>query len=247
MFEKVFKKVIMVMAVMSIMTVGAFAQQGKVPSVCKNINIRANVPMPVYKIMSERDVHGLCEMILNIRGEIVPVYATKDFVIAGEMFSNRTQVTVNQIRKIKSKLLKGRFSKAQKALNSLVVANFNPKAKKYVYFIVDPLCPYCEAAKSKLESLAKQHHFGIRLVFFPVHGAPAIKDIKGFICSHKTFKDYIKGDFGNKFCKKGEDYINKSISVNRSLMVNGTPTIITYKGDFILGYQPKKVLKDLGF
>ncbi len=247
MFKKVFKKVIMVMAVMSIMSVWAFAQQGKVPSVCKNINIRANVPMPAYKILSERNVYGLCEMILSIRGQIVPVYASKDFVIAGEMFSRRTQITVNQIRKIKSKMLKGRFSKAQKALSSLVVAKFNPKDRKYVYFIVDPLCPYCEAAKSKLEALAKQHHFGIRLVFFPVHGAPAIKDIKNFICSHKTFKDYINGDFGSKSCKKGEDYANKSISVNRALMVNGTPTIITYKGDFILGYQPQKILKDLGF
>lgn len=237
------KKAITAVAVALALSSGAFAQQ--IPSVCKGINLNENVPMPPYRIMSERNVYGLCEMILDIRGQLVPVYATKNFVIAGEMFSRRTQVTERQIRKVKSAILKSKFNEAKKDLNSLVVARFNPKAKKYVYFIVDPLCPYCEAAKSKLEKLAAKHNFGIRLVFFPVHGAPAVKDIEGFICSHKTFKDYINDDFGNKTCKQGEDYIDKSISINRRLMVNGTPTIITYKGDFILGYQPKKILKDL--
>lgn len=238
------KKVIVATAVALALSSGAFAQQ--VPNVCKGINLNANVPMPPYRIMSERNVHGLCEMILDMGGELVPVYATKNFVIAGEMFSHRTQVTERQIRKVKSEILKSKFSKAKRGLDSLVVARFNPNTKKYVYFIVDPLCPYCEAAKPKLEKLAQKHNFGIRLVFFPVHGAPAVKDIEGFICSHKAFKDYINDDFGSKTCKQGKEYINKSISINRKLMVNGTPTIITYKGDFILGYQPKKILKDLG-
>lgn len=237
------KKIIMAMGIASIITTGAFA---KTPSVCKGIDLNANVPMPPYRIMSERNVHGLCEMILDMQGQLVPVYATKNFVIAGEMFSHRVQVTERQIRRVKSEILKNKFSEARQSLNSLVVASFNPKAKKYVYFIVDPLCPYCEAAKSKLEKLAKKHNFGIRLVFFPVHGAPAVKDIEGFICSHKNFQDYINNDFKGKICKRGKDYINKSISINRRLMVEGTPTIITYKGDFILGYQPKKILKDLG-
>lgn len=238
------KKTIMAAAITLALSSGAFARQ--VPSVCRGINLNANVPMPIYRVMSERDVYGLCEMILNIQGQLVPVYAAKNFVIAGEMFSHRTQVTARQIRKVKSEILKSKFGEAKQGLDSLVVARFNPKARKYVYFIVDPLCPYCEAAKSKLEELAKKHDFGIRLVFFPVHGAPAIKDIEGFICSRKTFKDYLKDNFGNKTCEKGKNYINKSISINRKLMVNGTPTIITYKGDFILGYQPQKILKDLG-
>ncbi len=220
---------------------------GNIPTVCKGINLKANVPIPAYKVVSERDVHGLCEIILNIQGHFVPIYATKDFVIAGEMFSHKKQVTQRQIWEIKSKILKDKFKTSQKDLNSLSVAEFNPKAKKFVYFIVDPLCPYCEQAKSKLADMAKKHNFGVKLVFYPVHGAPAIRDIKGFICSHKTFKDYLIGDFGTGSCQKGEEYAQKSINTCQKLMVNGTPTIITYKGDFILGYQPQKVLESLGY
>ncbi len=246
MFKKTAKKIMAVTAIIMATTATSFAQQGNIPLACKGINLEANVPIPPYEIMSERDVYGLCEMILNIQGQLVPVYATKNFVLAGEMFSHKTQVTVTQIRKVKSEILKSKFGKVKNELNNLVVASFNPEAKKFVYFIVDPLCPYCEAAKAKLEKLAQEHNFGVKLVFFPVHGALARKDIASFICSHKTFEDYIKNNYGNKTCKKGEEYSYKSIRVNHSLMVDGTPTIITYKGDYILGYQPQKILKDLG-
>ncbi|AEA33611.1 thioredoxin fold domain-containing protein [Hippea maritima] len=224
----------------------AFAQN-KIPSVCKGINLNEHVPMPPYRIMSVRDVHGLCEMILDIKGELVPVYATKDFIVAGDMFSHRKQITERQIWKVRSNLLKNKFKTYKKDLENLVVAEFNPKAKKYVYFFVDPLCPYCEKAKSELTKLAQKHNFGIKLVFFPVHGKPAVDDIKGFICSHKTFKDYLNDNYeGDTNCDKAKNYIDKSIDIGRSLGVQGTPTIITDNGDYILGYQPKVILKDLG-
>jgi len=60
--------------------------------VCNEVNeelLQKHAPIPPYKVVSKREVKGLCELILNINGDLVPVYATKDFILAGEMFSNR--------------------------------------------------------------------------------------------------------------------------------------------------------------
>ncbi len=247
MFKKMTKKTLLASAVVLAISTGAFAgQQSKVPSVCEGINLNANVPIPPYKLVSQRDVYGLCEMILSINGEMVPVYATKNFVIAGEMFSHKHQVTVEHMRDITSNILKSNFAQVKKELDGIVITRFNPKAPKYVYLIVDPTCPYCESSKSKIADMAEKYNFGVKLVFYPIHGNESTQKIESFVCSKNSFNDYIKDKYGQKTCPNGKSYIDKSIKVNEDLKVEGTPTVITYKGDYIFGYQPDKILQALG-
>jgi len=243
--KNMIKKVIMAMAIAVVVSVGAFA--GQVPAVCKGINLNEHVPIPPYRIMSERDVYGLCELILQINGELVPVYATKNFVIAGDMYSHRKQITERQIWKVKSEILKRKFKKYGVDLDFITVAKFNPQAKRYVYFITGPLCSYCEKVKKDLVKLAQKYNFGIRLIFYPIHGSVAEDDVRAFVCGHKSFKDYLNDNyFGSTACEDADNYLEFAPKILKKFGVRGVPTIITYKGDYIIGYQPKVILKDLG-
>lgn len=214
----------------------------KIPSVCKGINLEEHVPLPPYRVLLEKERFGMCEMILYIDGNFVPVFATKDFVMSGDMWSHRKQISERDIWLAKKKLFA--LKQTQNLLKSMTVAEFNSHAKRFVYLITDPVDNYCENIKKDLTKLAKKYGFGIRLVFYPTSSF-ADASVEAFVCSHKSYKDYISGDYGAGLCQDGENYLRKTHTLH-AIGVSGVPVIITDRGDYIVGYRPAVLLKDLG-
>jgi len=203
---------------------------------CEGVNLEKHVPLPPYKVESKREVAGLCELILNFGGTLVPVYATKDFVISGELFINKKQVTQEALEKVKRKLVKDRLRKLDEL--SFIKAG---KGKKYFYFITAPECPYCNAIKEKVRELAEKYGYEVRVVFYPF-SEEGLKRVAGLYCSKGSYEDYVKENYG-KPCPEG---LKKVQEAKRALgFVQGTPTFIFPDGDVLVGADVKKLERKL--
>ena len=208
--------------------------------VCEEVKISDHVPVPPYTVESKREVFGLCEMVLKIGGQLIPVYASKDFVISGEMFSYKRQITQVQLEKVRKKSMKEVFLKIE-TLRYVSYKPENAREGRYFYFISDPDCPYCESIKQKVKELADRYGWEVRLVWFPL---PFHKDAKGkavsFLCEGKLFADYLKNDFGKKKCEEGERDVEKNLRVLRPF-VRGTPTFIFPDGTVVVGADARRL------
>ena len=209
---------------------------------CKNINLislRAHVPIPPAQIVSKRSVNGLCELILNIRGELVPVYATKNYVIAGEMFQDRTQITQTQINRLKAK----RFLSLKSDVEKCVAFTLKPKGevKHTVYMITDPVCPFCHRAETQLEKFAQEHQVEFKFIFYSVHPPVGRQKAIEAVCRKLSADDYLKGDWKNSNktqeyqCQEGKELITQSEQLARKLGVRGVPMFYLEDGTLIPG------------
>jgi thiol:disulfide interchange protein DsbC len=222
-------------------------------NVCDKVNLTEHLPVPAsfYTVVDKKEAHGLCQMILKMkshRGErLISVYATKDFVIAGEMFVNKHQSAAEKINSIKNKQFKKKFSLFKGELEQVAVAPYRPEKanKKVLYYVTDPLCPYCEMGKKQLKNLADKYHYTVKLVWFPVHGPKSKEKIASFVCNKKTFNDYLSGDYGTdtwtETCPEGRKFVEDSKILAQKLGVNGAPVFITSDGEMVVGANIKKV------
>ncbi|MDD9303853.1 MAG: hypothetical protein HUK40_16520 [Desulfobacter sp.] len=56
--------------------------------------ISAQAPLPPdAKIVFKQEQSGLCEVVLSIEGRLAPIYAGKDFVMAGQMYKQGQALT----------------------------------------------------------------------------------------------------------------------------------------------------------
>ncbi len=208
--------------------------------VCEKVRLSEHAPIPPYKVESKREVFGLCEMILNINGQLIPIYATRDFIISGEMFSHRRQVTQRQLELVRKKVIKENIAK----IETLGYVSYKPKSAKkgrYFYFISDPECPFCNRVKEKVKELADRYGYEVRIIFFPLpfHKGAKSKAIS-FLCENRNFEDYLKGEYGKKECKKGKEEVEKNLRVLRPI-VRGTPTFIFPSGEVVVGANVKRL------
>jgi len=207
--------------------------------------IKKHVPLPPAKIISKRPIDNVCEIILSINGEMVPIYATQDYVIAGEMFKDHRQITVEELNKLKVK----NFSQFKPEIEKNVFAVLKPasgKPKKVVYMFTDPVCPYCHFAESQLINLANKYNAEFKLILFGVHGENSTKKAVEAICRHLTAKEYLKGDWrkedAEKYqCKAGKEQYKNTILLAQKLGINGVPTFYTEDGQMIVGANIPKL------
>lgn len=176
-----------VLAIVFAISFPSFA--GGIPSVCKGIRLWEHLPIPPYRVLLQKERFGMCEMILYIDGNFVPVFATKDFVMSGDMWSHRKQITERDIWLAKKKFFA--LKRIQNMLKSMTAYTINPKAKRYAYLVISPTDDYCNKVENRVKKLAKKYNFGVRVVFYTsslhavgISGVPVIITDKG---------DYITG------------------------------------------------------
>ena len=211
-----------------------------VAGVCEEVKLSDHVPVPPYRVESKREVFGLCEMILNINGQLVPVYATKDFVISGEMFSRKRQVTQRQLELVKTKVVKENLSKIE-TLRYFSYRPENAEEGKYFYFISDPDCPFCQRVKGKVRELAEKYGWEVRVIWYPLpfHREAKPKAIAHY-CENRSYEDYLKDEYGKEQCEEGKKAVEKNLRVLRSF-VRGTPTFIFPDGEVVVGANVKRL------
>ena len=208
--------------------------------ICEEVKLSDHAPIPPYRVESKREVFGLCEMILNINGQLVPIYATKDFIISGEMFSYRRQITQRQLEIVKRKVIKENLSK----IETLRYFSYKPKGAKegkYFYFISDPDCPYCQRVKDKVKELADRYGWEVRIIWYPLpfHREAKPKAVAHY-CENRTYEDYLRDDYGKEQCEEGRKAVEKNLRVLRSI-VKGTPTFVFPGGEVVVGANLKRL------
>ena len=123
------KRTLVIFLAMAVMFPVASAQRGMAQGntgACQGITIRklrAQVPIPPAAILSKRRINGVCEVILDIRGQYVPLYAGTNYVIAGEMFQKKRQITQATITALQAK----RFLSLKPAIEKCVAMVLRPK------------------------------------------------------------------------------------------------------------------------
>ena len=223
-------------------------------NVCKGINIstlRKHVPIPPSQIVSERPVKGLCEIILKTKmgGEYVPVYAGKDFVIAGEMFANRRQITQERIAGLKAEL----FLSLRKEADRLTAFTYTPKGKikHTLYMFTDPVCPFCHRAEASIKQIADRYHTRVKFIFFPVHIPVGREKAVEAVCRGLDAVTYIKGDWKkenktDKYqCERGKKLLAQSAELARKLGIGGVPTFFLENGQRVVGANMFLLTKSL--
>lgn len=239
------KKTLIITLVMAlILFVTSFQQgmaQGKIDA-CQDITIRklrTQVPIPPAIIVSKRGINGVCEVILDLRGQYVPLYAGKNYVIAGEMFQEKNQLTQARIEQLKAK----KFLSLKPEIEKCVAMVLRPKqeVKQTVYMLTDPVCPYCHRAERKLKELAEKYGAAFKIVFHSVHPPLGTQKAIEVVCRGLSAEEYLQGTWNKEDktsqyqCRKGIDLIRQSEKIARKLGVGGVPVFYLEDGRRVVG------------
>ncbi len=230
---------------LALLPITSFATQNP----CQNVGLKTiekNAPvkgLPIH-IVSKKPIKNLCEVIVELNGQLIPLYISEkgDYIISGEMFSSKRNITQSDLQEVKKEILKKRL----KILDKYVVATYKPKKwnGKWFYFIADPECPYCSYVKERVKKLADKTHWGIKLVFFPLpFHKNSLTLSKSFICNKKNFQDYLENDFGNmsSSCKEAakENFVLKELNFIKATPTFLIPEMKTYNFKAVVGTNLK--------
>lgn len=200
-------------------------------------------------IISKRNVNGICEVILKIRQEYVPVYVTPDFVIAGEMFQDKKQITKNIIDRLKEK----GFILYRKRLNQCVSMKYRPQGdiKQVIYMITDPECPYCDRAAKKIKKIADNYQAEVKIILHNVHGKAGRGKVIEAICRNLDFdqytnKNWIKENKTNEYqCSAGIKLLKQTNQIIKKIGITGVPVFYLESGKKIVGANMPALIKAL--
>jgi thiol:disulfide interchange protein DsbC len=211
-------------------------------SACKNITLvsmQQHVPIPPAIILAQHEVNGICEVILDINGQYVPVYAGKNFIIAGEMFQDKKQITQSRIDALKAEdfvLLKPEIEKS-------VAFTLTPQKepKHTIYMITDPVCPFCHQAETQLKEFAETHFAQFKIIMSSVHPPVGRQKAIEAVCRKLSLDDYINGKWKDEDktdqyqCPEGTALIESSEKVTSALGIDGVPVFYLEDGHRIDG------------
>jgi len=202
-------------------------------------SMQAHVPIPPATILSKREVNGICEVILDINGQYVPVYAGKDYVIAGEMFQDKKQITQSLMDNLKAQ----HFLRMKTDIEKCVALSYAPKKdiKQKIYMITDPVCPFCHQAETQLKKFAEKNAVAFKIILASVHPPVGRQKAIEAVCRNLSLDDYIKGTWQDENktdqyqCQKGMALINASEKVVTQLGLDGVPVFFLENGQRIDG------------
>ena len=216
---------------------------------CQEITLdqlRKQVPIPPAEILSRREVNGVCEVILGINGQYVPVYAGNDYVIAGEMFAKKQQITQSKIENLKA----ANFARIIPEIDQCVAIIYKPReVKQTVYMVTDPLCPFCHSVEGNLQAFAEKYHAEFKILLYSVHPPVGRRKSVEAVCRDLNLKEYIEGkwqqDNNVNQCPEGEDLIARTEGVIRQMGANGVPMFLFPNGQTIEGANIEELEKVL--
>jgi len=209
-------------------------------------NIRKNLPVGDFKILSEREVGGLCEIVININGRIIPLYGNESFLISGDMFSIRNNLTSEKIAEVRKNL----FLKNIGGIEKSVAFVYSPpvvKSEKIIYMFTEPLCSYCHKAGAEIKKMADEYGFVVKVLLTSMSGGEGKRKCVEAACRHysseKNFNleeynqiDWKKERADEKYiCEKGIKLIELTETTAATIAVDGVPFFFTSSGDFVSG------------
>ena len=208
---------------------------------CQHINLdwlNQHLDLPEAEILEKQPQHGLCQLIVQFRNKIVPVYAGQDFVIVGDMFTDKTPVVKATIEHYRKQAL----IKAIADLQEVVAIKYVPENGngKNVYMLTDPLCSYCNTAMQQLAAVAEETGVTFNLVLHNVHGEQGDAKIREAICHGMDFKQYSDSEWKKESipegsCAKADHLIEKTAAMAAKLGVRSVPLFLLEDGQVVSG------------
>ncbi len=198
----------------------------------------------VEKVRASK-VKGLCEAVVNLNGQKRLLYTDEkgEYIINGQIFSvaNRTNITRESIAEL------NKFTPAQlKTLDNLVA--FEKGAGKTLYFVTDPMCPYCKKAERILEPLMEEGKIKVKFLLFPLRFHKGAKEqCISIICDKKGLEGLKTQYRSENQCDAGKRQVEDTVKFLQQKGITGTPTYIFMDGRYHSGVlQKDALLKRLG-
>jgi thiol:disulfide interchange protein DsbC len=219
---------------------------------CGNIDLdwlRTHSPIPSGQIVSKQNMDPLCEIVLKIGNEYVPLFAGDDFIIAGEMLKHRTHVTRKRIDALKA----DNFAELIPRLDAVAAIVYLPAENKgrTLYLITDPLCGYCSTAAEKIVPLAETYGVAVKAVLYSVHGQEGDNKSIEAVCRDFSLDQYTENKWKSRpfderhRCERGEERVKAAKEVIGKAGIGGVPVFIFDDGRFVNGANMTAVEKIL--
>lgn len=192
------------------------------------------------RIVERNQIGGLnlCQIIIERGGNFGILYASdsKTFFIGGDLYRDGEmlgKVTLDRIHQ-------RNFSQFKEDIEKVVAFSLRPEgAKRYVYMITDPDCPFCERSKEEVKNWAESRKVEVKVILYPlerIHPQAKEKSIKG-ICGKMTFDDYLKANYSGAVCEEGKRKIEQTVALMEKMSITGTPTFISQNGKRLIGFS----------
>ncbi len=234
------------------MTAPAFSE-----SACQHVDLdwlSRQIALPdSTKVLQVQEKQGLCEVILAINGGLAPIYAGRDFVLAGQLFKNGISLTretlsamsdvaeMEREKRAAEKALEKEkrqafFKKNIKALDEFVALSYNPgQAGEFFYVVTDPNCSHCRALLPRLELAAQESGMGIKVIIYPILGDRSRDMAVQAICKKYSYEDYIniKRIEPVSTCQRAEKRVMNTVDFFRSARLFFVPLVVAGDGSWV--------------
>jgi thiol:disulfide interchange protein DsbC len=199
-----------------------------------NLKNVINRDFSIDHIKPMESMKEICEVVLKIGLKPVVIYTNREGknIIIGNAFNletqeNLTQKTAEKFSTVPEDVLK----KLESHVNMV-----EGKGEKYVYYISDPDCPFCQRFSPVLKEWASKNNVQIKVILYPlpIHPEAKPKSI-AMICDGKGYNDIHTYTDTKNQCEEGKRAIENNIKLLQEIGVTGTPTIIGMNGKYIVG------------
>lgn len=214
----------------------------------KDVLMKLNVPEAKVLSIAESPLKGVCEIVIDNRGQMKIFYLDLDkkYLIFGNLvelasMSNKTQESIRRIQDTK------RIDIAKIPLNNAILLGESNASKKVVIF-TDPDCPFCNQLHQTMKQIVtkrKDIAFYIKFLPLSIH-KDAYWKAKSIVCN-KSLK-MLEDNFEKKEIPKTEcatEEIDSSMKLAASFGIAGTPALILPDGRRRDGAMPEAELIDL--
>jgi thiol:disulfide interchange protein DsbC len=203
--------------------------------------------IPDVEIVSKKQVFNICQIILKNKKtkQYSPIYVGDGYVLAGDVFSKNVKMSEKVIEGFE----KENVLRYKKELEEVVAIEKKPKGKinHILYLITDPLCPHCKHAAKSIIPLIDQYGIHLKIILNSIYPPRSTRKATEAVCKNFTLEDYASDEWANKKdtkenqCSEGRAFINKSVSVIKSIGLRGVPVFIFNDGTRIVGVNMKKL------
>ena len=179
------------------------------------------------------EIQGIYEVIVG--SEIF--YASEDgkYLLQGQLFDAHAKKNITE-----SKLAQARKATLDKVGEQKMIIFKAPISRHMVSIFTDIDCGYCRKLHSEIDQYLAQG-ITVRYMFFPRagKGSDSYKKAISVWCAadrNKALTSAKKGE--NLESKTCENPVDEHMALGESFGMNGTPMIVTEKGNILPGYVP---------
>ena len=234
------------------------AAQTSAESVCSHVDLAwlsEQVHLPgEAKIVFKQEQGALCEVVVAIDGGLAPVYAGKDFIVAGPMYRKGEAVTRKTMAGLREIAEQEKQAAAERAalavekrksffrthhalLDPLVAITFDPGgAQGAVYVVTDPNCAHCKALLPQMEVVAFEAQLALKLILYPVLGEKSRDMAAHALCNGFTYEQYsgMTEKVPGVVCDRSNALLPKTKALLSSAEISFVPLAVAGDGSWVV-------------